>query len=155
MFSEFDEYVQIPVKAGQVVQIPLSLAVLNTNPTIWGADAYKYKPERSLTPGGIPRADTLPHGPYGTLAMFIDGPRVCIGWRPGVSFVTVDSSLPSAALTWLDAAVMEFKIMVALLIRDLVFGATNAKIEECISGTVQAFCEGKGAYMPLKITLVA
>lgn len=50
-------------------------------------------------------------------------------------------------------AVMEFKVIVAQLIRDLEFEATGAKIEEYISGTLQAFCEDKGAYMPMKVRL--
>lgn len=123
---------EIPVKAGQVVQIPLS--VLNCNPAIWGADAYKFKPERFITPGGTPDAENLPRGPYSNLATFIDGPRTCIGWR---------------------LAIMEFKVILAILIREFVFEEAGAKIEEYISGTLQAFCDGKGANMPLKIRLAA
>jgi len=50
---------------------------------------------------------------------------------------------------------MEFKVILAILVRDFVFEETDAKIEEYISGTLQAFCEGKGANMPLKIRLAA
>ncbi|KAJ7573484.1 cytochrome P450 [Mycena floridula] len=121
---------EIPIKAGQIFHIPTS--ILNANPEIWGPDAHLFKPERYLDPKNLPSTDRLPHGPYGNSATFIDGQRVCIGWR---------------------LAVMEFKVIIALLIRDIVFETTDSEIEEYISGTVQAFSEGKGANMPLRMKL--
>ncbi|KIY51555.1 cytochrome P450 [Fistulina hepatica ATCC 64428] len=114
----------IHIKKGQIVQIPSS--VLNTNPEVWGPDAHDFKPERWIAPGALPPADQLPQGPYANLATFIDGPRV---------------------------AVMEFKMIIAYLVHDIIFEATGAEVEEYISGTLQAFCDGKGANMPMKVRL--
>jgi cytochrome P450 len=81
----------------------------------------------------MPSADELPRGPYGNLASFIDGPRQCIGWR---------------------LAILEVKVIVAHLIRDMVFETTGSVTEKYISGTIQAFTEGKAANLPLKIRTV-
>jgi len=54
-------------------------------------------------------------------------------------------------VTFIHIAIMEFKLLLAHLVRDLVFEDTGKKIEEYIAGTLQAFCEGKAAYLPLRI----
>lgn len=48
---------------------------------------------------------------------------------------------------------MEFKILIALMVKEIVFETTDSKIEELIAGTLQAFCDGKGANLPLKMKL--
>ncbi len=55
---------------------------MNTDPEVWGPDSHSFSPERWLTPEGPPTG-RLPHGPYTTLASFLDGPRRCLGWRLG------------------------------------------------------------------------
>ncbi|KAL0567061.1 hypothetical protein V5O48_014934 [Marasmius crinis-equi] len=128
--SSGETVTSLPIKAGQVIQIPTG--VINMNPDVWGRDAAEFRPERFLAPGGLPSADELPRGPYGNLGTFVEGPRVCIGWR---------------------LAIMEFKVLLAHLVRDLVFEDTGKPIEEYIAGTLQAFCEGEAANLPLKISL--
>jgi cytochrome P450 len=59
--------------------------VLNTDPTVWGPDADQFIPERWLKGGSNPPADELPHGPWGNVSNFVDGPRHCVGWRLGES----------------------------------------------------------------------
>ncbi|KAK0480510.1 cytochrome P450 [Armillaria luteobubalina] len=116
----------LPIKAGQIIQIPTS--VLNTDPEVWGPDAHVFKPSRWLE--AMPN-DQLPRGPVGGLASFLDGPRNCLGWR---------------------LAVLEFKVILALLIRDFSFERTGAKVEEFRAATTQAFV-GDEVMMPLRVCL--
>ena len=123
------------------------------NPEVWGRDAAEFKPERFITPGGLPAADQLPRGPYGNSGSFIEGPRQCIGWRLG-AYKALHPSLTARLIIWdILVAVMEFKVLVAHLVRDLIFEDTGKRIEEYIAGTLQAFCEGEAAHLPLKISL--
>ncbi|KAF9019108.1 cytochrome P450 [Hymenopellis radicata] len=117
----------LPIKAGQVIQIPIS--VLNTDPQVWGPDSHSFSPERWLTPGGLPPAARLPRGPYTTVASFADGHRNCLGWR---------------------LAILEFKAMLTILIRDFAWARTGAKLEEFRSTTTQAFV-GEEPMMPLRV----
>jgi cytochrome P450 len=59
--------------------------VPNTDPNVWGPDAARFIPERWLKGGSIPDSEDLPHGPWGNVSNFADGPRHCIGWRLGES----------------------------------------------------------------------
>ncbi|KAK0189637.1 cytochrome P450 [Armillaria mellea] len=117
----------LPIKAGQIIQIPTS--VLNTDPEVWGPDAHVFKPSRWL--GEAMLSDQLPRGPMSGLASFLDGPRNCLGWR---------------------LAVLEFKVILALLIRDFSFERTGAKVEEFRAATTQAFV-GDEVMMPLRVCL--
>ncbi|KAF9022379.1 cytochrome P450 [Hymenopellis radicata] len=117
----------LPIKAGQVIQIPTS--VLNTDPEVWGPDSHSFFPERWLIPDGVPPTDQLPRGPYANVASFLDGPRNCLGWR---------------------LAILEFKVMLTILIRDFAFERTGAKIEEFRAATTQAFV-GDETMMPLRV----
>ncbi|KAF9019110.1 cytochrome P450 [Hymenopellis radicata] len=117
----------LPIKAGQVIQIPTS--VLNTDPEVWGTDSHSFFPERWLIPDGVPPTDQLPRGPYANVASFLDGPRNCLGWR---------------------LAILEFKVMLTILIRDFAFERTGAKIEEFRAATTQAFV-GDETMMPLRV----
>ncbi|PBK71918.1 cytochrome P450 [Armillaria solidipes] len=117
----------LPIKAGQIIQIPTS--VLNTDPEVWGPDAHVFKPSRWLEEA-MP-SDQLPRGPVSGLASFLDGPRNCLGWR---------------------LAVLEFKVILALLIRDFSFERTGAKVEEFRAATTQAFV-GDEVMMPLRVCL--
>lgn len=120
----------IAIKAGQVFHIPS--AVQNVDPFVWGKDAEEFKPERWLIPGGVPSADQLPYGPYGNIASFLDGPRSCIGWR---------------------LALLEFKIMISLLIRDFELTSTPDDVKGYIAGTLQAFV-GEAVKMPIHMKLL-
>ncbi|PBK80614.1 cytochrome P450 [Armillaria gallica] len=120
----------IAIKAGQVFHIPN--AVQNIDPFVWGKDAEEFKPERWLLSGGVPSADQLPHGPYGNIASFLDGPRSCIGWR---------------------LALLEFKIMISLLIRDFELISTPDDVKGYISGTLQAFV-GEEVKMPIHVKML-
>ncbi|KAJ7859820.1 cytochrome P450 [Mycena olivaceomarginata] len=72
----------LPVEAGDSFIIPFT--GLNTNPDVWGPDAALFIPERWLEGGSIPDSEDLPHGPWGNISTFADGPRHCIGWRLAV-----------------------------------------------------------------------
>ncbi|KAF9066292.1 cytochrome P450, partial [Rhodocollybia butyracea] len=120
------------VKAGQVLRIPW--AVLNSNKQVWGDNASEFIPERWIEPGGLPPIDELPRGPWGETSSFSDGPRSCIGYR---------------------LAVLELKIIIAVLVRSFEFECTEAKIVQRLSPTLQPFADGKPAVMPLKVSLVS
>ncbi|OBZ67495.1 11-oxo-beta-amyrin 30-oxidase [Grifola frondosa] len=121
----------IRVKAGQVFHVPFT--TMNTNPDVWGPDAREFKPERWVTPGGVPPPSDLPHG-WSGIVTFCDGPRNCIGYR---------------------LAIFEFKIILATLVRSLEFHDTTAEIHEKISPTLQPVTDGKGGLLPIHVTLAA
>ncbi|KAK7047846.1 hypothetical protein VNI00_006174 [Paramarasmius palmivorus] len=120
----------LPVKAGQVFHI--SFTAMNVNPEVWGPDAHEFKPERWLTPGGVPSPSELPHGPWASVASFCDGIRSCIGWR---------------------LAVLELKVMIASLVRDFQFTDSGYKVEGYVSPTLQPFTNGEAGIMPLRMSL--
>lgn len=72
----------IPVKAGDEFTIPF--LVQNTDPSVWGSDSFEFKPERWIKEGGLPQSSELPTGPFSNISNFVDGPRLCIGWRLGM-----------------------------------------------------------------------
>ncbi|KAJ7143292.1 cytochrome P450 [Mycena crocata] len=115
------------IKKGQVIHIPFT--PMHTNPDAWGPSAAVFDPTRWLQASD---PATLPHGWSGLLT-FCDGPRNCLGWR---------------------LAVLEFKIILATLIRSIVFTDTGARIEEKISPTLQPVVDGKGGVLPLHLKLV-
>ncbi|KII87864.1 hypothetical protein PLICRDRAFT_42386 [Plicaturopsis crispa FD-325 SS-3] len=117
------------VSKGQVIYIPFR--TMHTDPTVWGADAGVYQPERWITPGGIPPPSALPHG-WSGLVTFCDGPRNCIGFR---------------------LAIFEMKVILATLIRSLQFHDTGAVVHSRISPTLQPVTDGEGGVLPLRITL--
>ncbi|KAH9036024.1 cytochrome P450 [Lactarius deliciosus] len=54
---------------------------LNRDPSIWGADAAEWKPERWLAPLPQSVADANIQGVYGNTMTFIGGARACIGFK--------------------------------------------------------------------------
>ncbi|OCH85026.1 cytochrome P450 [Obba rivulosa] len=119
----------VRVKAGQVFHIPFT--TMHVNPSVWGANAAQFEPERWITPGGVPPPSALPHG-WSGLVTFCDGPRNCIGYR---------------------LAIFEFKVILATLIRALEFHDTTAVVREKISPTLQPVTDGRGGLLPLYVTL--
>ncbi|KAJ7060971.1 cytochrome P450 [Mycena amicta] len=117
------------VKKGQVILIPFT--TMNTNPTVWGATGPIFDPSRWLQ-ARDPSAPALPHGWSGLLT-FCDGPRNCLGWR---------------------LAVLEFKIILATLVRSFTFIDTGALVDEKISPTLQPVVNGQGGHLPLQLKLV-
>ncbi|KAJ6527066.1 cytochrome P450 [Mycena capillaripes] len=126
--SNGETVTSLPVKAGEGFIIPF--LVLNTDPSVWGPDADEFIPERWLEGGSNPPADKLPHGPWGNVSNFADGPRHCIGWR---------------------LAVQEIKLITAAIIKNFELKDTGATVKKFISPTVQPFTDGKAAYLPLGI----
>ncbi len=55
---------------------------VNRDPDVWGPDGDRFVPERWLSPSGLPALDMTVAGFSGT-ATFIEGPRMCIGYRLG------------------------------------------------------------------------
>ncbi|KAJ7209899.1 cytochrome P450 [Mycena haematopus] len=115
------------VKKGQVIHIPFT--PMHTNPAVWGPSAAVFNPARWLQPRD---PASLPHGWSGLLT-FCDGPRNCLGWR---------------------LAVLELKIILATLVRSIVFSDVGVHVEEKISPTLQPVVGGKGGNLPLRLKLV-
>ncbi|KAF7369611.1 Cytochrome P450 [Mycena venus] len=64
------------IKKGQMVRIPI--VDVNTDRTLWGEDALKFKPERWEQ---LPKAvDAIP-SVWGNMLTFLAGPHNCIGFR--------------------------------------------------------------------------
>ncbi|KAF7324958.1 hypothetical protein MKEN_00538200 [Mycena kentingensis (nom. inval.)] len=119
----------VQIKKGQVIHIPFTS--MNTNPAVWGPTGDIFDPSRWLVARDA-SAPALPHGWNGLLT-FCDGPRNCVGWR---------------------LAVLEFKIILATLVRTLRFTDTGARVDSRISPTLQPVVDGKGGVLPLGIQLV-
>ncbi|KII84091.1 hypothetical protein PLICRDRAFT_179772 [Plicaturopsis crispa FD-325 SS-3] len=117
------------ISKGQVLLFPV--LTMQRNPAVWGADAALFRPERWLTPGGVPPPGELPHTWSGLMA-FSEGPRTCIGYR---------------------LAVLEMKVILATLIRGLEFHDTGAQVREHMLPTLTALTDGRGGYLPLRVTL--
>ncbi|KAJ7668936.1 cytochrome P450 [Mycena rosella] len=108
--------VTLRIKKGQVIHIPF--VSLNTSPHAWGPTASVFNPSRWLEESD---PASRPHGWNGLLS-FSDGPRNCMGWK---------------------LAVLEMKIILATLIRSIVFLDTGAVVEEKISPGLQPIVGGK------------
>ncbi|KAJ7468094.1 cytochrome P450 [Mycena latifolia] len=91
------------IKKGQVIQIPF--LPINTSAEAWGPTASVFNPGRWLEESN---PANRPHGWSGLLT-FCDGPRNCVGWR---------------------LAVLELKIILATLIRSIVFITAVLEINE-------------------------
>ncbi|KAF7372983.1 Cytochrome P450 [Mycena sanguinolenta] len=74
----------VAIKKGQFIFS--ALWSYNRLTTIWGPDAHEFKPSRWLE--GTPyRGQAM--GPYSNLLTFLQGPRMCIGWRFAITEVQV------------------------------------------------------------------
>ncbi|KAF8823953.1 hypothetical protein HHX47_DHR9000464 [Lentinula edodes] len=69
----------IRVRKGDLFNIPV-LAV-NRSKALWGEDARDFKPERWLTPGGVPSNVASIPGVWGNMLSFLGGAHACIGYR--------------------------------------------------------------------------
>ncbi|KAF4578374.1 hypothetical protein EYR36_000181 [Pleurotus pulmonarius] len=70
----------IVLKKGQWVSIPV--LAMNRSKSIWGEDAWEFRPERWESPPDA--AHDIP-GVWGNTLAFMGGPRACIGWRFAVT----------------------------------------------------------------------
>lgn len=55
---------------------------INRDPAVWGKDSEDFVPERWLEPRRLPPTDQTVAGLSG-IATFLEGPRMCIGYRLG------------------------------------------------------------------------
>ncbi len=103
-----------------------------------------------MTPNGIPPSRDLPHGPWTNVSTFGDGPHACIGWRLGVSGL-----LPFCEILHIvSSAVMQIKIVLAIMIRTFEFKDSGVKIHKMMSPSLQPFVAGEAATLPIHISLV-
>lgn len=67
---------EIRIEKGQSLRIPI--IQINRSRSIWGEDAFEFKPERWESP---PEAASSIPGVWGNMLTFLGGPRSCIGYR--------------------------------------------------------------------------
>ncbi|KIK04023.1 hypothetical protein K443DRAFT_676331 [Laccaria amethystina LaAM-08-1] len=67
---------EIRIKKGQSFSIPI--IQINRSRSIWGEDAFEFKPERWES---LPESASSIPGVWGNMLTFISGPRSCIGYR--------------------------------------------------------------------------
>ena len=65
------------VAKGTNIDIPLQ--AMANDPVVWGPDVDEFKPERWLSPNGVP--DGAMEMPSLKSPTFLAGPRACIGFR--------------------------------------------------------------------------
>ncbi|KAJ4485445.1 cytochrome P450 [Lentinula aciculospora] len=70
---------EIRVRKGDPINIPI--LAMNRDKSLWGEDARDFKPERWLTPGGVPSAVSAIPGVWGNMMSFLGGAHACIGYR--------------------------------------------------------------------------
>ncbi|EIM83576.1 cytochrome P450 [Stereum hirsutum FP-91666 SS1] len=118
------------IKVGQVIHVPFLTMQLREE--VWGPHPEEFRPER-WSDGSLPPASELPHGPWGNIISFLDGPRSCIGYR---------------------LALLELKIMTAMIIRSFELHDTGVEIQQVWSPSLQPVVEGKGGVLPLRVIAV-
>ncbi|KAF9443231.1 cytochrome P450 [Macrolepiota fuliginosa MF-IS2] len=101
----------------------LSLLGANTNPDMWGEDAYEWKPERWLNP--LPEKVSEAHMPgiYSHLMTFLGGSRACIGFK---------------------FSQLEMKAVLSVLLASFRFESAEKKIRWKLSGISAPVVEEKG-----------
>ncbi|KAI0631285.1 cytochrome P450 [Trametes polyzona] len=107
----------------------------NTNPALWGPDAYEWKPERWLRPLPDAVLDAKIPGVYANLMTFWGGGRACIGFK---------------------FSQLEMKVVLAELISNFTFELTEKRIWWNMAGVQYPSADPKGEHpeLPLKVGLV-
>ncbi|KDQ07701.1 hypothetical protein BOTBODRAFT_166749 [Botryobasidium botryosum FD-172 SS1] len=120
----------IHIKRGQVILIPTMS--INRDNAVWG-DGWNFRPERWLNPDQLPAPTETTQGWSQTLT-FLQGPRMCIGFR---------------------LVILELKVILSSLIKTFVLHDTGAEIEHVIAVNMQARIVGEeGVRLPLRVTFV-
>lgn len=113
------------------------ISILNANrdPTLWGTDASKWKPDRWLSP--LPEAlhDAHMPGIYSHLMTFLGGGRACIGFK---------------------FSQLEMKVVLSTLVSQFRFSLSDKDIFWQMSGIVTPTVKGspQRTQLPLKVELV-
>ncbi|CAG7846424.1 SubName: Full=Related to Cytochrome P450 {ECO:0000313/EMBL:CCA66956.1} [Serendipita indica DSM 11827] len=119
---------EIPIKAGQVIHIPV--VAVNRFSSVWG-DGDSFRPERWIEKSGTPDGKFLP-GAWSGMLTFLVGARSCLGYR---------------------LAVFEMKILIMAFIRAFEFEVIEP-IESRMSATIQPRVISRpedGACLPLRL----
>ncbi|KDQ07703.1 hypothetical protein BOTBODRAFT_38602 [Botryobasidium botryosum FD-172 SS1] len=118
----------IRIKRGQVIIIPTMS--INRDNAVWG-DGWTFRPERWLSPDQLPAHGETTQGWSQTLT-FLQGPRMCIGFR---------------------LVILELKVVLSSLIKTFVLHDTGAEVEPVIAVNLQARIVGEeGVRLPLRFT---
>ncbi|OBZ67938.1 hypothetical protein A0H81_12339 [Grifola frondosa] len=107
----------------------------NTSKTIWGDDAYEWKPERWLSP--LPNTVSEAHIPgiYSNLMTFLGGGRACIGFK---------------------FSQLEMKVVLSLLLSNFTFELSDKPIVWNVAGVRYPTMgkDGRKPQMLLKVGLI-
>lgn len=133
-----------------MIYIP-TIAV-NNNTRMWGPDAHKFDPYRWLEPGRLPASSSVTGGING-LFNFIEGPRLCVGYRLGD--YAFRSFLYWGALTMNSVqAIFEVKAILSAMIQNFEFKTTGEAINTIWSPGMQPYLRGQkqaGSQLPLLV----
>ncbi|KAF8598678.1 cytochrome P450 [Ceratobasidium sp. AG-I] len=127
------EITHLPIKAGQLIHIPVPSA--GRIKSVWGEDSNEFKPQRWLDASRLRAPIDIPLGWNGLLA-FSGGPRICLGYR---------------------LAVLEFKVILATYVRRFEFCEAGVTIRTKFVATLQPYVvgdEAKGQQLPLIVSLI-
>ncbi|KAI3608726.1 cytochrome p450 [Moniliophthora roreri] len=116
---------EIPIMKNTEIQI--SIMNLNRNPALWGEDANEWNPGRWLKPLLKTVTDANLPGVYPNLMSFSTGERFCIGFR---------------------YALLEMKVVLALLVRIFDFSPTQKKIFWKMTGVASPMVIGEDDERP-------
>ena len=127
----------------------IPVVAINSNSQVWGKDGRKFDPYRWIEPGRLPPSSSLTGGINGHFT-FIEGPRLCVGYRLGESSrcFYVEHSLTLCMVI----AIFEFKVLLGALIRNFEFKETGDSIQTMWAMTIQPFVRGQkesGPQLPL------
>lgn len=125
-------FTSIPVKAGQVIFLPIT--AINMQTAIFGDDAAEFRPERWIE--GHVGEKQAGVGTFAHMMTFIAGPRSCIGYR---------------------FSLVELKAILTVLVDDFTFEERekDMKIERRSAIVMRPYIVGEeelGGRMPLKVT---
>ncbi|XP_006462834.1 hypothetical protein AGABI2DRAFT_179443 [Agaricus bisporus var. bisporus H97] len=118
-------------------KVIVSLLGANTNPDIWGADSYEWKPERWLSQ--LPETVAGAHMPgvYSHVMTFLGGGRACLGFK---------------------FSQLEMKVVLSVLLASFRFGKFKSKpVVWKMTGIASPMVEGgdgKSRELPLLLSLV-
>ncbi|KAG8864404.1 hypothetical protein FRB97_005055, partial [Tulasnella sp. 331] len=111
------ETYSVPIQKGQFVHV--SVEAFNQDKTVWGEDAWDFKPDRW---DNLPNAVRSLPGMYSNIMTFLAGPRSCIGFRLSIIEIKTFIFVLIAAFTFEPVSGIEIFKMNVVLTRPYVKG---------------------------------
>ncbi len=152
----------IAVAEGQEVAVPIGY--VNTARSVWGEDAREFRPERWLTPEGLPKKAQEVQG-HRHLLTFVDGHRMCLGRGFALAEFKVRCSLCDTYVVFAATSLWRMlmygafaQAVLGVLIKNYSFelpDGPDTKIEYCRGVLPRPRVAGeKGACVPMRVRRV-